>query len=122
MPSKKIFSKDIALFIVDKGLDEALKKFDIKPTRAREVVAAMQAAGVEVPARLQEIADRVRAYGHRQPAPDVGDEREYMATANGRVSVNVGVIGVGPHQPTRVKYEKDKITVTKVTGKRAGSK
>lgn len=118
MASKKIFSKDIAMFIVDKGLDEALKKYDLKPTRAREVVAAMIAAGVEVPARLQEIAEQVRDYGHRQPPPVAGEEREYVSTSNARVSVNVSVIGIGGKQPTRVKYGKDQIIVTKVATKR----
>ncbi len=120
MAAKKIFSKDIAMFIVDKGLDEAMKKYDLNPRRAREVVAAMIAAGVEVPARLQEIADQVRAYGHRQPPPVPGEERKYVSTANARVSVNVSVIGIGGKQPTRVRYSKDQIIVSKWPAKREG--
>lgn len=118
MAAKKVFAKDIAMFIVDKGLDEALKKYDLKPTRAREVVAAMRAAGVEIPPRLQELADQVRAYGHRQPTPVPGEERDYVSTANARVSVNVSVIGIGGKQPTRVKYHKDQIVVSRVPAKR----
>lgn len=118
MAAKKIFSKDIAMFIIDKGFDEAMKKYDLKPTRAREVVAAMRETGVEVPKPLQELADQVRDYGHRQPPPVPGEEREYMSTATARVSVNVSVIGVGGQSPTRVRYERDRIIVTKPGPKR----
>lgn len=118
MVAKRVYVKDIAMFIADKGLVEAIKKFgEIKPRRAREIVEIMNSTGVSVPEELQDIADRVRSYGHRQPPPRPGEERDYMSTENARVSVNVSVIGIGGRQPARVKYHEDKIVVTKPSKK-----
>ena len=119
MAASKVFARDIALYMANQGFAEAMKKYEIKPPRARDVMEAMIKVGVDVPKELVELASQVRDYGHRQPPPAVGEERIYTSTDSSRVSVNGAVIGIGPKSQAKVKYEVDRIIITKPLDKKA---
>lgn len=116
MASKKVYAKDIATFMLSNGFQAAMEKFDLKPMKARDVLKAMRDTGVreeDIPTELAELAGRVRNYGYRRDPPKEGESRDYTATKYGRISVHGKAIGIDEGEIGTVKYEKDRIIVTK---------
>lgn len=111
---KHIYTRDIAILVSDQGLHAAVAKFGaITPARARDVIDAMVEAGVTlIPENLVDLASRARPYNPRHQ-PEAGENREYVVLRNLRVSASVSHMGMKEGSVARVRYEKDRVIITR---------
>jgi hypothetical protein len=113
---KRVYTSDIAIMVANEGFKVAAAKYDITPLRARDVIEAMKTAGVEtdkIPKELVDLAALVKAFGHRRKPPVAGEERKHKATVGGRVSAYGPAIGIKAGGDANVRYETDRIVITK---------